>query len=192
MAYNDTTDTLVCTSTGGLVSVGLGSCSTQTPVSFSQHIVDRVRTRYENVIVFGPEDQGKYVCSVRNEQKSSHAVLLTEYDVGMFVVTIPVYTLHVPCMYYSGQVCSSQVVGRQGEEFTLLCLADEPVENANWVVDTAKNITFTQLQEGNAGTYTCRGTIGDQTVMSSVTLRVSGMSAILYYNNIIANTKCIH
>ena len=93
-------------------------------------------------------------------------------------------------MYYSGKVCSSQVVGRQGEEFTLLCLADEPVENANWVADTSKNITFAQLHESNAGTYTCRGTIGDQTVMSSVTLSVSGMSAILYYN--IANTKCIH
>ena len=97
MAYNDTTDTLVCTSTGGLVSVGTGFCSVQTPISFSQHIVDRVRARYETVMVLEPEDQGNYVCSVRNELKSSYAVLLTEYDVGMFVVTT---SLHTACTMY--------------------------------------------------------------------------------------------
>ena len=93
MTYNDTTNTLVCTSTGGMVSIGRGSCRTQTPASFSQHIVDRVRARYENVVVLEPKDQGKYVCSVRNELKSSHAVLLTEYDVGKFVVSF--------CNYWS-------------------------------------------------------------------------------------------
>ena len=191
MTYNDTTDTLICTSTGGLVSVSAGSCSSRAPVSFSQHIVGRVTMRYGNVTIWRPEDQGKYVCSVRSELKSSHAVLLTEYDVSKFVVSFCNYqSTHctMPCLltYYSGQVCSNQVVGRQGEQFTLLCLADEPVENATWTADTSKNITFTQLHESNARTYTCKGTIGDQVVMSSVTLSVSGMSAILYYSECIS------
>ena len=191
MACNDTTDTLVCTSIGGMVSVGTGFCSTQTPVSFSQHIVDRVRAKYETVMILEPEDQGKYMCSVRNELKSSHAVLLTEYDAGKFVVNTGIFS--VACMSYNdlGQDCSIQVVGRQGEQFTLLCLADEPVQNAAWTAYTSNSITFTELHKSNAGIYTCRGTIGDQEVMSSVTLNISGMSAIYCIENI-KLPKCIN
>lgn len=72
-------------------------------------------------------------------------------------------------------LCSSQVVGRIGEQVTLLCLANELVQNASWAEDTTNNITFRHLNTSDAGLYTCSGTtVRNEVVSSSINLLVSG------------------
>jgi hypothetical protein len=73
--------------------------------------------------------------------------------------------------------CSSQIVGTLGQELTLLCLDNEPVTGAMWITPdgmrASNNITFSHLNTSNAGVYTCRGTIQEQTVSSIIDLRTS-------------------
>ena len=72
--------------------------------------------------------------------------------------------------------CSNQVTGKVGEELTILCLANEPVENAVWMiggVEYSSNITFGYLIASEAGVYICRGKVQDQEVSSSINLKIS-------------------
>ena len=68
-------------------------------------------------------------------------------------------------------------MGRVGEDLTLLCLANEPVQRATWIDNKGTvrtgNITIRHLSSSEAGAYTCRGTVGDQVVSSSINLRIS-------------------
>ena len=69
---------------------------------------------------------------------------------------------------------SSQLVGRVGEQVTLLCLADEQIENVSWNRGTTSNITITHLHPSDAGMYMCRGVTEQNGVVShSVNLEVS-------------------
>ena len=72
--------------------------------------------------------------------------------------------------------CSSQITGTLGHDLTLLCLASDPVKDAVWItggVRKSNNITFTHLNESDAGEYTCRGTVQDQAISSTINLRIS-------------------
>ena len=69
--------------------------------------------------------------------------------------------------------CSTQITGTLGHKLTLLCLANEPVKDAVWETGGVSNITFTHLNASDAGEYTCRGTVQDQMISSSIQLRIS-------------------
>ena len=86
---------------------------------------------------------------------------------------------------------TSQLVGRLGEHVTILCLADEQIQNVEWTGGTANNITFTQLNATDAGVYTCNGTTMSNGVVShSVNITVSGE---LFYPSIkYLDTKLVH
>ena len=72
--------------------------------------------------------------------------------------------------------CSNQITGTLGHNLTLLCLANDPVKDEVWItggVRNSNNITFTNLNESDAGEYTCRGTVQDQAISSTINLRIS-------------------
>ena len=82
-----------------------------------------------------------------------------------------------------GRAPSSQLVGRVGEQVTLLCMGDTRVQSAAWTGNTSSNITFTHLHSTNAGVYTCRGTtVNSKVVSHSVNLTVSGELCINEHN----------
>lgn len=71
---------------------------------------------------------------------------------------------------------SSQLVGRVGEQVTLLCLADEQIQNVSWTRGTrvTPNITFPHLHPTNAGVYMCSGATEQNGLVShSVNLVIS-------------------
>lgn len=57
--------------------------SKQQLVSFSQHLMDPIALRYyDNVLRWGSQGQGSYICSTRNREAVSYAVLLTDFGIG--------------------------------------------------------------------------------------------------------------
>ena len=69
---------------------------------------------------------------------------------------------------------TSQLIGRVGEQVTLLCLSDEQVQSASWRGTATTNLTFTGLTSANAGVYTCGGTtMNNREVSHSVNITVS-------------------
>ncbi len=83
-SYNTTSFTFSCvTSGGGAAYINKDQCgSEQQLMSFSQQILDRSTMRYNSELRWDSRSQGSYICSTRNGETVSYAVLLTEVGIG--------------------------------------------------------------------------------------------------------------
>ena len=84
VSYNATSFTLSCVTSGGIATyINEDRCGRkQRLVSFSQQILDPLTLRYNNELRWGSQSQGSYICSTRNRESVSYAVLLTEFGAG--------------------------------------------------------------------------------------------------------------
>ncbi len=84
VSYNTTSFTLSCvTSGGGAAYINEDQCGSQQQlISFFQYSIDSLTMRYNNELRRRSQSQGNYICSTRNREAVSHAVLLTEFGVG--------------------------------------------------------------------------------------------------------------
>ena len=85
VSYNATSFTLSCITSGGIATyINEDDCdSKQQLVSFSQHLMDPITLRYyDNVLRWGSQGQSSYICSTRNREALSYAVLLTDFGIG--------------------------------------------------------------------------------------------------------------
>lgn len=109
------------------------------------------------------------------------------------LISTPLTVMMAYLILTDQQLCTREIVGRTGEQLTLLCLADEPVENAVWIkggVTTTNNITFGHLSTSDSGVYECRGAVGQQTVHSSISLRVSCKFITCTQTRLLINVHC--
>ena len=84
VSYNATSFTLSCVTSDGIATyINKDDCnSKQQLVSFIQQVMDPLTLRYNNLLRWHSRGQGSYICSTRNRDAASYAVLLTEFGVG--------------------------------------------------------------------------------------------------------------
>ncbi len=49
---------------------------------FFQYLIDPLAMRYNNELIWRSQNQSSYICSTRNRESVSYAVLLTEVGIG--------------------------------------------------------------------------------------------------------------
>ena len=83
-SYNATSFIFSCVTSAGIATyMNKDECSnTQQLVSFSQQVLDRSTLRCNNELRWDSQSQGSYICSTRNREAVSYAVLLTEFGIG--------------------------------------------------------------------------------------------------------------
>ena len=178
VSYNTTSFTLSCVTSDGIAAyINKDDCnSKQQLVSFIQQVMDPLTLRYNNLLRWRSQGEGSYICSNRNRDAASYAVLLTEFGVGKSSQWYYRLLNQVINKQSDQESCSSQIVGTLGHELTLLCLANEPVTGAVWINGGERysnNITVAHLSPSNAGKYICHGIVRNQTISSVVDLRIS-------------------
>ena len=85
ISYDAANFTLSCVTSGGIATyINKDECDSKQKqlVSFFQYLMDPIILRYDNVLRWGSQGQGSYICSTRNRETLSYAVLLTDFGVG--------------------------------------------------------------------------------------------------------------
>ena len=85
ISYNAANFTLSCVTSGGIATyINKDECDSKQKqlVSFFQYLMDPITLRYDNVLRWGSQGQSSYICSTRNRETLSYAVLLTDFGVG--------------------------------------------------------------------------------------------------------------
>ena len=85
-SYNTTSSTFSCITSGGIATyMNEDECgSKQKLVYFFQYSIDIdiLTLKYNNELRWGSQSQGSYICSTRNRDSVSYAVLLIEFGIG--------------------------------------------------------------------------------------------------------------